>query len=96
MWTPQEEAHCVAWVIKTKSNTQVQRNFRTQHGREPLSRPNIWALYTSFMETDTIIHKQGTGRRCAWVSDFVSMNQVHTELSPVASTFIVKSASSGA
>ncbi|GBL97025.1 hypothetical protein AVEN_254079-1 [Araneus ventricosus] len=59
MWTPQEKAQCVAWFIETKSDTKVQRNFRNQYGREPPSRPTIPAWYMSFMETGSVLHKQG-------------------------------------
>ncbi|GBN69876.1 hypothetical protein AVEN_120708-1, partial [Araneus ventricosus] len=62
MWTPQEKAQCVAWLIEPKSNTQVQQNFRTQYGWERPSRPTYRNWYTSFIETGSVLHKQGTGR----------------------------------
>ncbi|GBM54891.1 hypothetical protein AVEN_158323-1 [Araneus ventricosus] len=59
MWASQEKTQCVVWFIETKSDTQVQRNFWTQYGREPPSLPTIRAWYTSFMETCSVLHKQG-------------------------------------
>ncbi|GBN04742.1 hypothetical protein AVEN_253288-1 [Araneus ventricosus] len=37
-----------------KSDNQVQRNYRTQYGREPTSPLAIRAWYTSFKETSTV------------------------------------------
>lgn len=50
-----------------KSDAQVQRNFRTHYGKEPPSRPTIWALHTPLMETGNVRHKQGAS--CPSVSD---------------------------
>uniref|UniRef100_A0A2L2YSL7 DUF4817 domain-containing protein n=1 Tax=Parasteatoda tepidariorum TaxID=114398 RepID=A0A2L2YSL7_PARTP len=62
MWTPQQKAQCVSWFIETKSDTQVQRNFRTNFQRDPPSRPSIRAWHTSFMSTGSVLHKSGAGR----------------------------------
>ena len=51
MATPQEKAQCVEWFIETRSDTQVQRNFRTRYGRNPPSRTSIRELYKRFNET---------------------------------------------
>ncbi|GBL70816.1 hypothetical protein AVEN_176180-1 [Araneus ventricosus] len=61
MWTPQEKVQCAASFIEIKSDTQVQRNFRTQYGREPPSRPTIRVWYTTFRETSSVLYKQGAG-----------------------------------
>ncbi|GBM07499.1 hypothetical protein AVEN_100706-1 [Araneus ventricosus] len=55
MWTPQKKAKCLARFIETKSDTQVQRNFRTLYGREPPPRSTIRVWYRSFMETDSVL-----------------------------------------
>ena len=39
MTTPQEKAQCVSWFIDTKSDVQIQRNYRSKYGRDPPSRP---------------------------------------------------------
>ncbi|MCQ7131119.1 DUF4817 domain-containing protein [Salmonella enterica] len=62
MATPQEKAQCVSWLIETKSDTQVQRNFRTKYGREPPSRPTIRAWHKKFMETGSVLQQKGSGR----------------------------------
>ncbi|GFY09958.1 transposable element Tcb1 transposase [Trichonephila clavipes] len=36
-----KKAQCVAWLIKTKSDTQTQRNYRTTYGESPPSRSSI-------------------------------------------------------
>ncbi|GBM35614.1 hypothetical protein AVEN_121055-1 [Araneus ventricosus] len=101
MWTSQEKTQCVAWFIDTKSDTQAQRNFRTQYGREPPSRPTLRAWHTSFMEKGNVLHKQWRSticfrcQRCTWISDFGYEPRLHNQLSLVASTFFVKSVSPG-
>ncbi|GBO43559.1 hypothetical protein AVEN_125072-1 [Araneus ventricosus] len=92
MWTPQEKFQCVAWFLETKSDAKVQRNFGTQYGREPPSQPIIRAWYRSFMETGSVRHK--------WrlVTHLFQTLTLHlgiglSALSPVASTFFIKSAS---
>ncbi|GBO26624.1 hypothetical protein AVEN_151995-1 [Araneus ventricosus] len=55
MWTQLEIGQYVAWFIETKSHDQVLRNFRTQCGREPPSRPTLRAWYKSFIETAGIL-----------------------------------------
>ena len=34
MTTLQEKAQCVSWFIKTKSDVQTQRNYRSKYGRD--------------------------------------------------------------
>ena len=41
MTTPQEKAQCVSWIIVTKSDVQIQQNYRSKCGRDPLSCPSI-------------------------------------------------------
>ena len=51
-----------AWFIETKSETAVQRKFRTWYNRSPPSRPTIRAWYEKFMATGSVEHKKGYGR----------------------------------
>ena len=57
------ERRSVSWFIETKSDLQIQRNFRTKYGRDPPSRPSIRAWYKKFMETGTVFDKGRCGRR---------------------------------
>ena len=36
MTTLQEKAQDVSWFIKTKSDVQPQRNYRSKYGRDPV------------------------------------------------------------
>ena len=36
MTTPQEKAQCVSWFIETKSGVQLQQNYRSKYGRDPV------------------------------------------------------------
>ena len=58
----QEKAQCVEWFIETKSDTQVQRRFRTNYNRTPPSRTTIRAWYKKFKGTGSVEHKKGAGR----------------------------------
>lgn len=62
MTTPQEKAQCVSWFIETKSDTQVQRNFRTKYGKVPPARSSIREWHKKFMDTGSVLHKKGAGR----------------------------------
>ena len=44
MTTPQEKAQCVSWFIETKSDVQIQRNYRSKYGRDSSSRPSMRLL----------------------------------------------------
>ena len=57
MTTPQEKAQCVSWFIETKSDTQVQRNFRTKYGKVPPARSSIREWHKKFMDTGSVLHK---------------------------------------
>jgi hypothetical protein len=46
-----EKAQCVAWFIETKSDIQVQRNFRITFNKDPPSRPSIRRWHKNVMET---------------------------------------------
>ncbi|KDR17427.1 CUG-BP- and ETR-3-like factor 2 [Zootermopsis nevadensis] len=50
-FTGAERARCVLWFEETKSATMVQRNFRTQYGKDPPSRPTIYSWHKNFVET---------------------------------------------
>ena len=62
MTTPQEKAQCVSWFIGTKSDVQTQRNYRSQYGRDPPSRPSIRLWHKKFMETGTVFDTRRSGR----------------------------------
>ena len=49
MTTPQEKAQCVSWFIKTKSDVQIQRNYRSKYGRNPPLRSSIRLWHKKFM-----------------------------------------------
>ena len=61
MATPREKAQCVSRFIETKSDLQIQRNFRTKYVRDPPACPSIRAWRKKFMETGTVFDK-GSGR----------------------------------
>lgn len=62
MATLQEKAQCESWFIETKSDTEVQQNFRTTYGRDPPSRPTIRTWQKKFMDTGSVLHRKGAGR----------------------------------
>ena len=62
MTTPQEKAQCVSWFIETKSDVQIQRNYRSKYGRDPLSRPSIRLWHKKFMETGRVFDTRRSGR----------------------------------
>ena len=51
MVTPQEKAQCVSWFIKTKSDIQTQKRYRTKYGKNPPSRFSVCRWHKKFMET---------------------------------------------
>ena len=69
MATPQEKAQCVEWFIETRSDTQVQRNFRTRYGRNPPLRTSIREWYKRFMETGSWQKQKSTGRASTSAAD---------------------------
>ncbi|GBO36041.1 hypothetical protein AVEN_264703-1 [Araneus ventricosus] len=100
MWTPQAKVECVAWFIEAKSDVQVRRNFGTQYGREPPSRPTIRAWYASVTETSSVGYKLGESHpsvseaNIAFGYRSLSLRtRLHTQLSLMASTFFYKFAS---
>jgi hypothetical protein len=48
-FTGAERARYVFWFEGTKSVTQIQRKFRTQHRKEPPSRPTIFTRGTRLL-----------------------------------------------
>ena len=62
MTTPQEKSQCVSWFIETKSDVQIQRNYRSKYGRDPPSRPAIRLWHKKFMETGTVFDTRRSGR----------------------------------
>ena len=62
MSTPQEQAQCVSWFIETKSDIQVQWNFRCKYGRKPFAQPTIQAWHKNFIETGSGLQRKGTGQ----------------------------------
>lgn len=57
-----EKVQWVAWFIKTKSDTQVQRNFRMRYRREPPTHPSICKWHEHFMGTGSVIVDHHVGR----------------------------------
>ena len=62
MTTPQEKAQCVSWFIETKSDVQTQRNYRSNYGRNPPSRPLIRLWHKKFMKTGILFDTRRSGR----------------------------------
>ena len=62
MVTPQEKAQCVSWFIKTKSDVQTQRRYRTKNGKDLPSRSSIRRWYKNFMETGSVLDAVRSGR----------------------------------
>ena len=61
MTTPQEKVQCLSWFIETKSDVQTQRNYKTNYGRDPPSRPSIRLWHKKFMETGKVFDAGGVG-----------------------------------
>jgi hypothetical protein len=57
-----EKAQCVACFIETKSDVQVQRNFRTTFNKDLPSRPSIRRWHKNFMETGSVDVDHHCGR----------------------------------
>jgi transposase len=58
----------VFWFEETKSATHVERQFRTQHLKEPPSRPTVYSWHNRFVETGCSVRlAKSPGRPC--VSD---------------------------
>ncbi|PSN29804.1 hypothetical protein C0J52_27586 [Blattella germanica] len=47
-FTGAESPYCVFLFLETQSATIVQRRFRTQHGKDPPSRPTIYSWHQTF------------------------------------------------
>ena len=60
--TAQEKAQCVEWSIETRSNMQVQRNFRARYGRNPPLRTRFREWYKRFKEIGSCHKQKNTGR----------------------------------
>ena len=52
----------MSWFIETKSDVQIQRNYRSKYGRDPPSRPSIRLWHKKFMETRTVFDTRRSGR----------------------------------
>ncbi|PNF19071.1 hypothetical protein B7P43_G11300 [Cryptotermes secundus] len=62
-FTGAERAFCVFWFEETKSATQAQRKFCTQHRKEPPSRPTIYSWHKNFVQTrSSVCHAKPPGR----------------------------------
>ena len=61
MTTLQEKAQCVSWFIETKSDVQIQRNYRSKYGRDPPSLPSIRLWHKKFRETGTVFDTRRSG-----------------------------------
>ena len=61
MTTPQEKAQCVSWFIKTKSDTQEQRNFIDKYAKRAPARQSIHNWYKQFVGTGTLLLKSRSG-----------------------------------
>lgn len=75
MTTPQQMAQCVEWFIETKSDTQVQRKFRTHYRATPPSRPTIRAWYRRFKETGSVLKRTSSGRPSTSDADVARVQQ---------------------
>ena len=62
MATPQEKAQCVTWLIETRSDKQVQRNFRPIYGRNLPLWTHIREWYKKFKENGSCQKQKSTGR----------------------------------
>ena len=59
MFTPQEKAECVSWIIKTKSDIQAQRNYSTKYAKQAPERQSIHNRHKQFMKTERWYKNQG-------------------------------------
>jgi hypothetical protein len=57
MATVQEGARCVGWLFETKSDTQTQRNYRTQFNKQPPSDNAIRDWQRRFPETGSYVFR---------------------------------------
>ena len=55
MVTPQEKAQCVSWFIKTQSDVQTRRRYRTKYGKDSPPRSSIRRWHKKFMETGSVL-----------------------------------------
>jgi hypothetical protein len=56
------KAQCVAWLIETKSDIQVQKNFRTTVNKDTPSSPSIRRWHKNFVETGSVSVTHHSGR----------------------------------
>jgi len=56
------KAFCVLTFYECRSVTIVQRQFRTQFRKQPLSDNSIWRWYAQFPETGCVCKRRSTGR----------------------------------
>ena len=56
--TPQEKAQCVSWFIETKSDVQIQRNYRSKYGRDPPSSFNLFMAQEIYGDRDSVRYKE--------------------------------------
>jgi hypothetical protein len=75
------KAQCVAWFIETKSDIQVQRNFRT-FNKDPPSRSSIRWWHKNVMETvcTSLIILVGLGRVKKTLSESRRRFNVHQQI----------------
>ena len=57
MTTPQEKAQCVSWFIETKSNVQIQRNYRSKYERDAPLRP-LFMAQEIYGDRDSVRYKE--------------------------------------
>ena len=61
MVTPQKKAQCASWFIKTKSDFQTQRRYRTNNGKDPPSRSSIHRWQKKLKETGSELNAVRSG-----------------------------------
>ena len=61
MTTPQEKAQCVSWFIKTKSDTQAQRNFIAKYVKRAPARQSIRNWHKQYVGTTTLLLEPKSG-----------------------------------
>jgi hypothetical protein len=52
----------ILWFFERKSFINMQRRYRTQYGRAPLSDNAIRRRLKQFQETGSVLHRKGAGR----------------------------------
>ena len=61
MTSPQGNAQCVSWFIKTKSDIQAQRNFIAKYAKPVPARQSIPHWHKQFVGTGTLLLKPRSG-----------------------------------